>query len=180
MSYDLELYFRSPEFPEQEWLEILSWFDARERTIEPAQLKNAPYLKKDWFIPVGKYGLFCSLIERHPRYHFGDEKAYWEFYIDCGSGFGLRQFFGFTLCYCALSLIPETRAWDRGEYFDDLYANPQEFLKKVNMLIDNNDLYKRHRSRVKMQQMGVMDENFQLIPDPHVLKFATQSDLYDG
>ena len=180
MSYDLALYFRSPEFPYKEWLEILSWFDAIEITVEPEKLKDAPNLRKKWFIPVGGYGVFCSLQERHPRYHFTDDKAYWNVFMDTGSGFGLRQFFGYTLCYCTLSLIPETSAWDLGEYFDALYYKPDKFLRKVNALIDCHHLYAKHKRRLEMQQMGVMDENFKLIPDPYVLKLAAKSDLYDS
>jgi hypothetical protein len=92
----------------------------------------------------------------------------------------LRQFFGYTLCYCALSLIPETSTWDLGEYFDTLYQNPDKFLRKVNAVINDNFLYRKQRHRLEMQQMGVMDENFHLIPDPHMLKLAAQSDRYDA
>jgi hypothetical protein len=179
MSYDLAIFFRSSEFPDEEWSEILSWFDACEQTVEPATLKHAPNLRKEWFIPVGGYGVFCWLKERSLHSDFWDNEAAWKVSIDCGSGYSLRQFFGYTLCYSALSLIPGTSAWDCGEYFDKLYRDPDKFLRKVNALIDGHHLYKRHRRRVEMQQMGVMDENFQLIPDPHVLKLAAQSDLYD-
>lgn len=92
----------------------------------------------------------------------------------------MRQFFGYTLCYCALSLIPETSAWDGGQYFDTLYQKPDKFLRKVNAVINSNSLYRTHKQRLKMQQLGVMDENFHLILDPHILKLAAQSDLYDG
>ena len=231
MSYDLELYFRSADFPEREWLEILallnpsmnwwvatflerplnppqvrdfesprvpqneglggkfislfsnaeilSWFDAIEMIVEPEDLKYEPCLRRKWFIQVGGYGVFCSLRECHPRYHFEDDKAHWKIFIGTGSGLGLRQFFGYTLCYCALSLIPETSAWDLGEYFDVLYQKPDKFLRKVNAIINSQHLYKKHKRRLEMQQMGVMDENFHLIPDPHVLKLAAQNDLYD-
>jgi hypothetical protein len=179
MSYDLALYFRSPEFPEKEWAEILSWFDAIERQIEPQTLEHAPYLRKEWFILVGEYGIFCSLEERYPRCYFADDKANWEISISAGSGLGLRSFFGYTLCYCTLSLIPETSAWDRGQHFDTLYQKPDKFLRKVNAVINSNFLYRTHKQRLKMQQLGVMDENFHLIPNPHVLKLAAQSDLYD-
>lgn len=180
MSSSFALYFRSPDFPDKEWAEILSWFDAIEQPIEPETLERAPNLRKKWFIWVGEYGIFCSLEERHPRYHFTDDKANWEISIDTGSGLGLRYFFGCTLCYCALSLIPETRAWDRGGYFDHLYQKPDKFLRKVNAVINDSSLYRKHKQRLEMQQLGVMDENFHLIPDPHILKLAAQSDLYDG
>jgi len=124
--------------------------------------------------------IFCSLEERHPRYHFADDRANWEISISAGSGLGLRYFFGCTLCYCALSLIPETSAWDRGGYFDHLYQQPDKFLRKVNAVINDHFPYRKHKQRLEMQQLGVMDENFHLIPDPHVLKLAAQSDLYDG
>ncbi len=81
MSYDLDLYFRSPDFPDKEWAEILSWFDAIERTVEPENFGHTPYLGKEWFIQVGGYGLFCTVYERHPRYQFKDEKALWEVFI---------------------------------------------------------------------------------------------------
>lgn len=180
MSYDLDLYFRSPDFPDKEWLEILSWFDAIEQTIEPLDLEHYPYLRKQWFIWVGEYGVFCSLRQRHPHYQLTDEKAHWEISIHTGSGFGLRQFFGYALCYCALTLIPETRTWDGGGYFDTLYQKPDKFLRKVNTVINDHYLYKNHKRRLKMQQMGVMDENFHLIPAPHTLKLVAESDLYDG
>lgn len=179
MSYSFSLFFRSPEFPYNDWLEILSWFGAWEQPVDLATLEYAPNLKKNWFIPVGEYGVFCQLEERYPKFDFWDNKAFWNISIDCGSGFGLRQFFGFTLCYCVLSLIPETSAWDCDEYFDNPYSDPQEFLRKANTLIDSHHLYKRHKARLKMQQLGVMDEGFQLIPDPHALKLAAQSNLYD-
>lgn len=179
MSYDLALYFRSLEFPEKEWAEILSWFDAIERIVEPESLDHAPYLGKEWFIRVGGYGLFCAVYERHPRYQFQDKRAHWEIAISTGSGFGLRQFFGYTLCYCALHLIPDTSAWDLGQYFDTLYQKPDKFLRKVNAVINEHFLYSTPEQRLAMQQLGVMDENFHLIPDPHVLKLAAQSDLYD-
>jgi hypothetical protein len=179
MSYDLDLYFRSPDFPYTEWLEILSWFDAIEKTLTPEYLEHWPYLRREWFIPVGGYGVFCSLRERHPRLHFEDDQAHWEIYIDTGSGLGLRQFIGYTLCYCAMSFIPETSAWDNGHLFDSLYYTPDKFLRKVNAVISNYYLSLKYKRRLEMQQMGVMDENVHLIPDPTVLKRAAQSDLYD-
>jgi len=180
MSYDLDLYFRSPEFPDKEWAEILSWFDAIERTVEPEKFGHTPYLGKEWFIQVGGYGIFCTVYERHPRYQFQDKKAHWEIAISTGNGLGLRQFFGYTLCYCALSLLPETSAWDRGKYFDTLYQKPDKFLSKVNAVINSNFLYRERKERLAMQKLGVMDENFHLIPNPHVLKFAAQSNLYNN
>jgi hypothetical protein len=47
MSYDLDLYFRSPEFPDKEWTEILSWFDAIERTVELDDLERYHGLRKN-------------------------------------------------------------------------------------------------------------------------------------
>ncbi len=78
-----------------------------------------------------------------------------------------------------MSLIPETSAWDLGQYFDTLYHKPDKFLRKVNAVINAHHLYEEHEQRLKMQQLGVMDENFHLIPDPQLLKLAAQSDLYD-
>jgi len=180
MSYDLELYFRSPEFPEKEWLEILSWFDAIER-IDSSEINRHPtYWDKFWFIQVGGYGVFCSIQGRYPNDLFRDDKTHWRVPISTGSGFGLRQFFGYTLCYYALSLIPETSAWDCGQYFDSLYQKPDKFLRKVNAVIATHHLFEKHESKLEMQQMEVMDENFQLIPDPHLLKLGAQSALYDG
>jgi hypothetical protein len=66
MSYDLALYFRSLRFPDREWTEILSWFDAIERAIEPEKFGHTPYLGKEWFIQVDGYGIFCTVYERHP------------------------------------------------------------------------------------------------------------------
>jgi hypothetical protein len=100
--------------------------------------------------------------------------------MSTGSGLRLSKFFGYTVCYCALSLIPETSAWDGGQYFDTLCQEPDEFLRTVNAVISSNPLYRKYKKRLAMQQLGVMDENFHLIPNPHVLKLAAQSDLYDG
>lgn len=130
---------------------------------------------REWFIRVGRYGVSCFLIERHPRFYFKDEKAYWKASIGTGRGFGIHQFFGYTLCYCALSLIPETSVWDCGQYFDTLYQKPDKFLRKVNTVVNSHYLYSKHKRRLEMQKLGVMDENFHLIPDPHVLKLAAQS-----
>jgi hypothetical protein len=179
MSYDLALYFRSSEFPDKEWSGILSWFDAREKTIEPAELAHFPYVQKKWFVP---YGVFCTLGEHHPRLLFEDKEAHWEVAISTGSGFDLRQFLGYTLCYGALSLIPGTSVWDRGQYFDTLYQQPDKFLRKVNGLIrshylEDRYLAARYKRRLEMQQMGVLDKNLELVADPHILKLAAQNDV---
>jgi len=176
MSYDLDLYFRSPEFPDKEWTEILSWFDAIERTVELDDLERYHGLRKEW----SRYGVFYTLYERHTRLSFADDQAYWKVSMSTGSGLRLSKFFGYTVCYCALSLIPETSAWDGGQYFDTLCQEPDEFLRTVNAVISSNPLYRKYKKRLAMQQLGVMDENFHLIPNPHVLKLAAQSDLYDG
>jgi hypothetical protein len=84
MSYDLALYFRSLRFPDKEWTEILSWFDAIERAIEPEKFGHTPYLGKEWFIQVDDYGIFCTVYERHPpissriKSSLGDCDWYWE------------------------------------------------------------------------------------------------------
>lgn len=179
MSYNLELYFRSLEFPEKEWLEILSWFDAIESSNSLEINRDLDHCGRVWFISVNRYGVFCALQGHYHNDLFKDGTAYWRVLIDTGSGFGLRQFLGYVVCYSVLNLISETSAWDCGQYFDSLYEKPNKFLSKVNAVINAHPVFKKRGNRLKMQQMRVIDENFQLIPDPHVLKSAAKSELYD-
>lgn len=178
MSYDLDLYFRSLEFPELDWLAILAWFDAIEKISHPEIYSPPDYEYQSWFIPVGKYGISCTLNQCELNYREEDEKSHWRIVIHTGSGFGLRQLFGYTLCYCVLTHIAETSAGDGGQYFHKLHQKPDKFLRQANAIITTHSLLQASEIRF-MQRMGVMDENCHLIPDPQKLKQVAQSDLFD-
>lgn len=149
MSYDTSLYFRTPEFPMEQWIALISDRNPAEREVIPTIYNTATAI--EWTISsdaINGAGLWLTLYNLNLGNRIHPPQTYWEISISHGGHRPKDYYFHFRFCYEVLLLLPGTLFYDsQRDTFAETAEEIREFASK----------YLQYFGRAKMFKLGLMD-----------------------
>jgi hypothetical protein len=147
MSYDTSLYFRTLDFPMEEWMRIISERGAMERNIVAASYNKATI--KEWKISTNPdNALWTELRDLSFGNLIHPEQTYWEISITINGNRPEDIYFQLKFCYEVLLQLPGILFYDRRH---GIFAETeQEFLNFARTYLSQFGIS-------KMFKLGLMD-----------------------